>query len=47
MAAPAHEPHPKLESTPVPPLALEKATDEIHEEALIDEAIDESFPSKD
>ena len=47
MAMPAHNPAPKLESTRVPPPDLAAATDEIHEEGLIDEAIDESFPASD
>ena len=39
MATPPHEPRQKLESTPLPPPDLETATDEIHEEALMDEAV--------
>ena len=36
---------PKLHATPVPP--PEHATGEEHEERLIDEAVDESFPASD
>ena len=36
----------KLPATPVPPPPLE-AGDEAHEEGLMDEAVDESFPASD
>jgi len=36
----------KLASTPIPP-PLKKAGTDKHEEGLIDEAVDESFPASD
>ena len=37
----------KIATTPVPPPPLGKASAERHEEGLIDEAVDESFPASD
>ena len=37
----------KLAATPIPPPPLNKASAEKHEEGLIDEAVDESFPASD
>jgi hypothetical protein len=41
------KPAPKLHSTPVPPPKLGDTAEESHEEDLIDEAVDESFPASD
>lgn len=40
------KPAPKLHATPVPPPGHEAAADD-HEENVIDEAVDESFPASD
>lgn len=47
MANPAQTPRtpPKLDATPLPP--AEEAHGDEHEERLIDEALDESFPASD
>ena len=37
----------KLATTPIPPPPLGEASAEKHEEGLIDEAVDESFPASD
>jgi len=37
----------KIATTPVPPSPLGKVSAEKHEEGLIDEAVDESFPASD
>jgi hypothetical protein len=37
----------KLASTPIPPPSVKNAGTERHEEGLIDEAVDESFPASD
>ena len=37
----------KLAATPIPPPPLNKAGTDKHEEGLIDEAVDESFPASD
>ena len=37
----------KLASTPVPPPPVDKVGAKAHEEGLIDEAVDESFPASD
>ena len=42
---PGKRPAPKLHATPVPP--AEHADGDEHEERLIDEAVDESFPASD
>jgi hypothetical protein len=44
-AEPGKRPAPKLHATPVPP--AEHAEGDEHEERLIDEALDESFPASD
>lgn len=47
MAQRPQKPAPKLHATPVPPSKLGAAAHEEHEEELIDEAVDESFPASD
>ena len=42
-----NKPAPKIQSTKVPPLKLGECAPEEHEEKLIDEAVDESFPASD
>lgn len=41
------KPAPKLPATKVPPATLTKAGSRAHEEDVIDEALDESFPASD
>ena len=41
------KPAPKLDTTQVPPPKLGASDDDKHEEGLIDEAVDESFPASD
>src|SRR2546425_7482380 len=41
------KPAPKLHSTRTPPPKLAESKEEEHEEGLIDEAVDESFPASD
>lgn len=41
------KPAPKLHATETPPPPLHEAREEDHEEGLIDEAVDESFPASD
>jgi hypothetical protein len=41
------KPAPKLDTTKVPPPKLGESAPEEHEERLIDEAVDESFPASD
>ncbi|HET7728417.1 MAG TPA: hypothetical protein VFK48_00165 [Usitatibacter sp.] len=45
MAQPTQRPAPKIPATKVPPPETQAAED--HEEDLIDEAVDESFPASD
>lgn len=40
-------PAPKIDSTQTPPPQLAETGEEEHEERLIDEAVDESFPASD
>lgn len=47
MGNPAGKDNPKLQSTRTPPPDLASAGEEEHEEGLIDEAVDESFPASD
>lgn len=47
MANPHPKPAPKLHATETPPPRLGETRAEKHEEDLIDEAIDESFPASD
>ena len=44
-AEPGKRPAPKLHATPVPP--AEHAQGDEHEERMIDESVDESFPASD
>lgn len=41
------KPAPKIPATRTPPPKLAESGDEEHEEGLIDEAVDESFPASD
>jgi hypothetical protein len=47
MANPHPKPAPKLHATETPPPRLGETREEKHEEDLIDEAVDESFPASD
>jgi hypothetical protein len=47
MAQSPQKPAPKLHATETPPSKLGEAAHEEHEEDLIDEAVDESFPASD
>ena len=47
MTQPQSKPAPKIHSTKVPPLKLGECHPDDHEEKLIDEAVDESFPASD
>lgn len=47
MAKPPSAPAPKLNSTRTRPIDLAKSGNSAHEEELIDEAVDESFPASD
>jgi hypothetical protein len=38
---------PKLDSTPIPPPKLTEGNLDAHEDGLIDEAVDETFPASD
>ena len=44
---PRQRPAPKLHATKTPPPSLADSHPEDHEEGLIDEAVDESFPASD
>ena len=47
MANPHPKPAPKIPATRTPPPRLGETQEEKHEEDLIDEAVDESFPASD
>ena len=47
MPRPQESDSPKIPATKVPPLDLAKTECDEHEERLIDEAVDESFPASD
>ena len=47
MANPTPRPAPKIDATRTPPPKLAETDCEEHEERLIDEAVDESFPASD
>jgi len=47
MANPHSKPAPKTQATKTPPPRLGDTHEEEHEEHLIDEAVDESFPASD
>ena len=47
MAQIPRKPAPKLEATKVPPPKPKAANQDRHEEDVIDEAVDESFPASD
>ena len=47
MTRPTAKPAPKLQATKVPPATRTKAGSRAHDEAVIDEALDESFPASD
>jgi len=47
MTRPAGKPAPKLQATRVPPATRTRAGSPAHEEDVIDEALDESFPASD
>ena len=47
MTRQAGKPAPKLQATKVPPATRTRAGSSAHEEDVIDEALDESFPASD